>query len=67
METTKQTKSQRFYQLHKTEILERNKEKVKCECGSFITPNNISKHRKTMSHMLKAKIIKYEFIPDDDE
>ena len=67
MEATKQqTKSQRFYQNHKEEIAEKNKIKTKCECGSYITPNNMSKHRKTTSHMLMAKIIKFEFVNDDE-
>jgi hypothetical protein len=61
----KQTKSQRFYQNHKEEIAERNKVKIECECGTFISRNNIAKHKKTTSHMLKAKIIKYEFIEDE--
>ncbi len=65
--TPKQTKSQRFYQKHKEEIAERNKEKTTCECGTFITRNNMAKHKKTQTHMLKLKIIKYEFIPDEDE
>jgi hypothetical protein len=60
------TKSQRFYQKHKAEIAERNKELVKCECGTFITRNNMAKHRKTQTHMLKAKIIKIEFVDDDE-
>ena len=63
----KLTKSQRFYQAHKEEIAERNKIKTKCECGAMITINNISKHRKTQTHMLKMKIIKYEFIDDDTD
>jgi hypothetical protein len=66
METPKQTKSQRHYQAHKEEIAERNKEKVKCECGTFITRNNMAKHKKTQTHMLKAKIIKFEFVDDDE-
>jgi hypothetical protein len=65
--TPKQSKYQRFYQKHKEEIAEKNKEKIKCECGTFICRNNVSKHRKTQTHMLKLKIIKYEFIPDEDE
>ena len=65
-EATKQTKSQRFYQNHKEEIKEKNKEKIKCECGTFITRNNMAKHKKTQKHMLKAKIIKFEFVPDSD-
>jgi hypothetical protein len=60
------TKSQRHYQAHKAEIAERNKEMVKCECGTFITRNNMAKHKKTQKHMLKAKIIKFEFVPDDE-
>lgn len=66
IETPKQTKSQRHYQAHKAEIAERNKEKVKCECGTFITRNNMAKHKKTTTHLLKAKIIKYEFVDDDE-
>jgi len=60
------TKSQRHYQAHKAEIAEKNKELVKCECGTFITRNNMAKHKKTQKHMLKAKIIKFEFIDDDE-
>lgn len=62
----KLTKYQKFYQNHKEEIAERNKEKIQCECGTFITRNNIAKHRKTTTHMLKLKIIKFEFIDDDE-
>jgi hypothetical protein len=70
METTdqpKQTKSQKFYQAHKAEIAEKNKEKILCDCGTLITRNNMSKHKKTTTHMLKAKLIKYEFVADEDE
>ena len=63
----KLTKSQKYYQAHKEEIAEKNKQKIKCECGAMITINNISKHRKTQLHMLKAKIIKFEFIDDDTD
>jgi len=63
----KQTKSQKYYQAHKEEISEKNKIKIKCECGAFITQNNMSKHKKTQIHMLKAKIVKYEFIDEDTE
>jgi hypothetical protein len=59
------TKYQKYYQANKSEIAERNKEKVKCECGKYITRNNIAKHKKTTTHLLKAKIIKFEFIPDE--
>lgn len=62
----KLTKSQKFYQAHKEEIKEKNKEKKQCECGTFITKNNMAKHKKTQTHMLKAKIIKYEFINDEE-
>ena len=67
MDAPKQTPSQKYYQKHKEEIQEKNKEKIKCECGILITPQNIWRHKKTSKHLLKAKIIKYEFIPDDEE
>ena len=66
MDAPKLTKSQKFYQNHKEEIKEKNKEKLECECGTLITRNNMAKHRKTAKHLLKAKIIKFEFIPDTD-
>ena len=66
METPILSKSQRHYQAHKAEIAEKNKEMIKCECGTFITRNNMAKHKKTQKHMLKAKIIKFEFVPDSD-
>ena len=66
MEAQKQTKSQKYYQAHKEEIAEKNKEMIKCECGTFITRNNMAKHKKTTTHMLKAKIVKYEFVADDE-
>ena len=66
MDAPKLTKSQRHYQNHKEEIAERNKEKVKCECGSSITRNNLAKHKKTTTQLLKAKIIKYEFVNEDE-
>lgn len=61
----KQTKSQRYYNAHKEEIAEKNKQKIKCECGVLITLNNMAKHKKTTKHMLMAKIIKYEFIDSE--
>lgn len=60
------SKSQKFYQNHKVEIAERNKEKIECECGTFITRNNMAKHKKTTTHLLKAKIIKFEFIAGEE-
>jgi hypothetical protein len=65
-EAPKLSKHQRFYQKNKEEIKEKNKEKIQCECGTFITRNNMAKHKKTQIHMLKAKIIKFEFIKDDE-
>ena len=67
MDAPKLTKSQKYYQKHKEEIAEKNKVKTKCECGAFITQNNMAKHKKTQTHMLKAKIVKYEFIDEDAE
>jgi ribosomal protein S27AE len=67
MDAPKLTKSQKYYQAHKEEIAEKNKVKTKCECGAFITQNNMAKHKKTQIHMLKAKIVKYEFIDEDAE
>lgn len=64
--TPKLSKYQKYYQANKSEVAERNKEKVKCECGTYITRNNMSKHKKTTIHLLKTKIIKYEFIPDEE-
>jgi hypothetical protein len=62
----KQSCSKRYYENHKAEIAERNKEHVKCDCGKLITRNNLAKHKKTTTHLLKLKIIKFEFIPDED-
>ena len=67
MEAPKQTKSQKYYNAHKEEIAEKNKQKIKCDCGVLITLNNMSKHRKTTKHLLIAKIVKYEFIDSDAE
>lgn len=67
MEAPKQTKSQKHYQANKEAIAEKNKEKIKCECGILITRNNMAKHKKTTKHLLMAKIIKYEFIDSDAE
>lgn len=55
-----------YYERHKEDIKDKNKEKKTCpDCGALITRQNLARHKKTTSHLLKAKIIKYEFINDD--
>ena len=39
-----------YYELNKHQILEKNKEKILCECGVEITKNGKSKHLKTKKH-----------------
>ena len=57
-----------YYEKNKEMIKEKNKEKKPCpDCGALITRQNLARHKKTTSHLLKAKIIKYEFINDNDE
>ena len=60
-------RQQKYYANHGDEIKEKNKEKIECDCGVFITRNNLSRHKKTNTHLLKAKIIKYEFIKEESD
>lgn len=39
-----------FYQRHKQEILEKNKEKVVCECGLEINKRHITRHTNSQTH-----------------
>jgi ribosomal protein S27AE len=68
MPLTQQERQRNYYEKNRETILEKNKEKQVClECGALITRLNMARHKKTTTHLLKAKIIKYEFIPDDEE
>ena len=43
-------KNQEWYQANKAEILEQNKEKIECECGSIVCRGDIAKHNRTKKH-----------------
>lgn len=45
-----------YYKKNKEQILERSREKIKCDCGQEYTVSNKSKHYKTMKHKLLMKI-----------
>ena len=41
----------RYYKKHKETVLEKMKEKIKCECGSIINKSEIARHRKSKKHI----------------
>jgi len=43
-------KNQEWYQANKAEILEQNKEKIECECGSIVRRSDIARHNRTKKH-----------------
>ena len=43
-------KNQEWYQANKAEILEQNKEKIECECGSIVRRADIGQHNRTKKH-----------------
>ena len=43
-------KNQEWYQANKAEILEQNKEKIECECGSIVRRRDITRHNRTKKH-----------------
>ena len=43
-------KNQEWYQANKAEILEQNKEKIECDCGSIVRRSDIAQHNRTKKH-----------------
>ena len=43
-------KNQEWYQANKAEILEQNKEKIECDCGSIVRRSDIAQHNRTKRH-----------------
>ena len=43
-------KNQEWYQANKAEILEQNKEKIECDCGSIVRRSDIARHNRTKKH-----------------
>ena len=43
-------KSKEYYHEHQNEILLKWKEPITCECGSIVTKNGLSQHKKTQKH-----------------
>jgi hypothetical protein len=50
MDKKKEDYGKKYYDLHKDEIKEKMKEKVKCECGYEYTRYNKRNHEKTQKH-----------------
>ena len=47
-----------IYEINKDEIKEKNKEKLICECGKFLTFGALIRHKKTNKHLnFQSKII----------
>ena len=44
-------RSAEFYQLHRTEILNRNALEVPCECGIHMTRSNLPRHKRSARHL----------------
>jgi len=44
-------KSKNYYEKNKHNIIERAAEKVKCECGCFVSKRHIARHKKTNKHL----------------
>jgi len=38
-------------------ILDKQKEKVTCECGSIVTKKHLKKHKKTLKHLKLTECI----------
>jgi hypothetical protein len=47
----------KYYNQNKEKISEKNKQKVKCECGCISTRCNLSRHKKTKKHLKLMEII----------
>lgn len=46
-----------YYEKHREHILEKIKEKMKCDCcGCYVNRGNFHKHKKSTKHMLYSKI-----------
>ena len=43
-------KNQEWYQANKAEILEQNKQKIECDCGSIVRRSDIARHKRTKKH-----------------
>ena len=43
-------KSREYYRLHRNEILKKNKEKIMCECGAWVSHVQLKRHQKTKKH-----------------
>jgi thiamine pyrophosphate-dependent acetolactate synthase large subunit-like protein len=41
-----------IYEINKVEIKEKNKEKLICECGKFLTFGALIRHKKTNKHLI---------------
>ena len=41
---------QKYYEKNKESFIQRNKEKISCDCGSIISRVNLARHRKTKKH-----------------
>jgi hypothetical protein len=44
-------RKKKYYENNKEEILEKQKEKIECECGCVVVKNKINRHRKTQTHL----------------
>jgi hypothetical protein len=40
-----------YYEKHRDEVLKQQKEKIKCECGSFIRKSDIARHKQSKKHI----------------
>ena len=47
---SKQEYGQAYYQKNKQRILERDKQKIECECGSIVCRGDIARHNRTKKH-----------------
>lgn len=43
-------KNKNYYQKHREQISEKGREKITCECGSELTIQHLSRHKKTKKH-----------------
>ena len=55
----RQNNSRKYYQIHKDELLLKQINKYKCECGIELTLHHKSRHEKSKTHctFIKTKIL----------
>ena len=48
--------NKKYYSKNRIKLLQKNKAKIKCECGAMISKGNIATHRKSKKHIIFSKL-----------